>query len=69
MSANFTDRAKIDGLTRDDMLTLVANSSLSPAGKRRAFRQLGVVTEYQPHEGERERQRRAKRAQPQALKE
>ena len=62
MGQNFTDRAKIVGLTRDDMLTLVANSSLSPAGKRRAFRQLGVVTEYQPHQGAREQARRQKRA-------
>ena len=45
-------------LTREDMLALIANSKLSPAGKRRAFLKLGVETEYQPHQGKREIERR-----------
>ena len=62
MSENFTDRTRPADLTREDMLTLVANSSLSPAGKRRAFAKLGVVTDYQPHQGKRECERRARNA-------
>jgi hypothetical protein len=45
-------------LTRLDMATLVQNSSLSPAGKRKALAKLGVDTEYQPHQGKRETERR-----------
>ena len=62
MSQNFTDRTRPAELTREDMLTLVANSSLSPAGKRKAFKRLGVVTEYQPHQGARECARRKRQA-------
>jgi len=57
---NFTDRATLEDISREDLLALVANSSLPPAGKRKAFGSLGVVVEYQPHQGEKEKKRRLK---------
>jgi len=45
-------------LSRMDMVTLITNSNLAPAGKRKALRKLGIETEYQPHQGKREIERR-----------
>ena len=39
---------------------VVARKDLSPAGKRRVLKNLGVDTEYSPHQGKREMERRVK---------
>lgn len=44
------------------MVTLVVHSSLSPAGKRKALAKLGIVTDYQPHQGAKECARRMRNA-------
>ena len=49
-------------LSREDLAVLVANSSLSPAAKRKAFKHLGILTSYQPHQGKREIERRTRNA-------
>jgi len=46
---------------RAELMTLIANSKMTPAGKRKAFLKLGVQSEYQPHQGARERARRLRR--------
>ena len=48
-------------LTRQQAIRLLAESKLPPAAKRKALLRLQVRTEYVPHQGKREMERRKSR--------